>query len=92
MKKYLLILTTIITLLSCNVDYETKKEDKSSTKDPVYTLVYVVFYPGYIDTIKVSGNENYEWYANSGYNRIHCNGTTIFESTAPFKIISYTKE
>lgn len=64
----------------------------SQNKLKTYTLKYVVFYPNYSDTVTISGHKEYIWGSNRGTNYIYSypNGNSIYDNSAPFKILSYT--
>ena len=79
MKKILVFLITTVLSISC-----------SSNKSKTYTLKYVVFYPSYFDTITVSGFNKYNWGGDRGSNYIYSGSNSIYDSSAPFKILSYT--
>ena len=79
MKKILVLLIITILLISC-----------SQNKSKTYTLKYVVFYPNYNDTVTVSGFKRYHWGGDRGSNYIYSGSISIYDNSAPFKILSYT--
>lgn len=86
MKKFLF---SILLLAGCS-EPEIPREEKT------YSLKYVVFYPGYTDTLESTNKTGYYWYSSDGTNYI-CDGPNslngyLYKSTAPFKILSYTSK
>lgn len=84
MNKIILLLFIIFTL-SC------REEDPSIT----WTIKYVVFYPNHMDTMVHSGHTPYYWSSDRGSNYIKkwdITGPDIYNGSAPYKILSYTKE
>lgn len=81
--KKLLAIALMLFFFSC------KRENK------IYTLQYVVFYPGYRDTQTVSGSGEYYWFSQEGTNyikRSSVTGSRIYSGSSPYKIISYTSK
>ena len=67
-------------------------EDENTT----YTLKYVVFYPGYQDTVIVSNHCGYFFGSDRGTNfikdgRSPTNPKNIYNNSAPYKILFYRK-
>lgn len=63
------------------------------TEDRIYTLKYVVFYPGYRDTVTVSNSRGYYCGSDRGTNYIRegsISGPAVYDNSAPYKVISYT--
>jgi hypoxanthine phosphoribosyltransferase len=85
MKKLLAILAII--LASCS-------SQPTTAENKTYTLKYVVFYPNYYDTVTVSTIYEFEWSSYEGTNTITEYGIgyrrNVYNSTAPYKILSYT--
>jgi hypothetical protein len=64
-------------------------------KDSEHTLTYVIYYPNYNDTVTVSCDDSYFWSCDRGTNYIKeggITGTTVYSGSAPYKILSYTKQ
>ena len=61
-------------------------------KKKEYTLTYVVFYPGYPDTITVHNNAGYNYYSYQGSNYIkdYSSNLDIYNGSAPFKVLRYS--
>jgi hypothetical protein len=82
MKLLINIFFSILLLSSCS-----SEEDKSKS----YELTYVVFYPNYVDTVKMSGYGECYWFGREGTNYIrNTNSHYIYNGSAPYKILSYT--
>lgn len=81
-KYLLLILIILLSFSACNKD----------TKE-LYTLKYVIFYPNHTDTIITTCNCEFIWGSDRGSNYIKrhsITGQTIYDNSAPFKILNYT--
>lgn len=67
----------------------------NSCENKTYYLKYVVFYPSHNDTVEVSNTSGYYWGSNRGSNYIKegsITGNSIYNGSAPYKIISYEYE
>ena len=76
-----IVLILVCFLISC-----------STKKNKEYTLKYVVFYPGYRDTVIVKNNKGFYWGSNRGSNYINNGSITspnVYDGSAPFKVLKY---